>query len=69
MKFDKLGIIILVLPFIAAAVALFFLPDNIPLQFSITGQVNRYGSKYYLLLFALIPFIVYQVNKNKRKDS
>ncbi len=69
MKFDKLGIIILILPFIAAVVALFFLPDNIPLQFSITGQVNRYGSKYYLLLFALVPFILYQANKNKRKGS
>lgn len=69
MKFDKLGIIFLILPLIAAVVALFFLPDNIPLQFSITGQVNRYGSKYTLLLFALIPFVIYQVNKNKRKGS
>lgn len=67
MKIDKLGIIILVLPLIAAVVALFFLPDSIPLQFGISGQVNRYGSKYFLLILALVPFVIYQTVK--RRDS
>lgn len=69
MKLDRIGILILVLPVFAAVVSLFFLPDNIPLQFGISGEVNRYGSKYFLLLIALVPFIIYQANKNKRKGA
>lgn len=77
-KFKTILISILaVLPAIYTAVAVFFiLPDTVAAHFNISGQVDRYGSKYEALLFpaiilgiALFFFIIRKVAKVASTDD
>lgn len=53
------GIVILIAPLAIALIIYPSLPASIPLHFSITGQVNRYGSKNFIFLIGILPFIIY----------
>ena len=69
--------ILAVLPAICTAVAVFFiLPDTVALHFNLSGQVDRYGSKYEILTFpaiilgiALFFFIIRKVAKIASTDD
>ena len=43
------------LPLLVTLIAFFFLPDEVPMHFNLNNQVDRYGSKYELLI---LPFII-----------
>ena len=51
---NKIMWIIPVVSVIAAAVAVGFLPDTIPMHFDMTGAVDRYGSKYEIFIFPAV---------------
>ena len=58
MKTKKISYYILMfLPFIITFILLPSLPDKIPAHYGFDGVVNRYGSKYELLLFPLFTII------------
>lgn len=50
--------ILMLLPLVLVLVALQFLPDNIPAHYSISGQVDRWGSKYEMLVFPALSMIL-----------
>ena len=55
MKTRKMLLLILMfLPLLEAAVAVGFLPDQIPAHYGFDGQVDRWGSKYESFLFPVI---------------
>ena len=50
----KIRLLIRLLTFVPMAVcviALFFLPDKIPAHYNAAGEVDRWGSKYEMLIF------------------
>ena len=45
------------------------LPDKIPVHWNVSGEVDGYGSKYFALIFAVLPLAVYYgMNLDKRID-
>lgn len=65
MKINRLGLLLLIIPLAVAIISLFFLPDIIPLHWNNAGEVDRQGSKYFVLLLGLLPFITYAAIKHK----
>ena len=59
---NKLMWIILAVSVIAAAVVVGFLPDTIPMHFNMTGEVDRFGSKYEIFLFPAINIVFLVIN-------
>ena len=58
MKTKRILLIILMfLPLALTLIALQFLPDQIPAHYDINNQVNRWGSKYEILIFPIITII------------
>ena len=47
--------ILTALPFIAALVAVCFAPDKVPMHHNIAGEVDRWGSRWELLTYPLMP--------------
>lgn len=45
------------LPLVATVVSLFFMPETVPVHFDINNQVDRWGSKYELLLLPIVALI------------
>ncbi len=55
-------VLIVLIPFIYLAFIWNELPDRVPVQWDLEGEVNRYGSKAELLLFPfLMPFLIYLI--------
>ena len=46
--------ILTALPIIATAFALQFMPDRIPAHYDFSGEIDRWGSKYELIVFPLV---------------
>lgn len=59
-------ILILLISFVIALIAFLLLPNQIPIQWTSNGV--RYGSKYLVFIFALIPFAVYASIKAKKSN-
>ncbi len=58
MKTKRILLIILMfLPLALTLIALQFLPDQIPAHYDINNQVDRWGSKYEILIFPFITII------------
>lgn len=47
--------ILTALPFIAALVAVFFAPEKVPMHHNIAGEVDRWGSRWELFIYPLMP--------------
>ena len=45
------------LPLVASIVALLFLPDLIPAHYNIENKVDRWGSKYEILIFPIVTIL------------
>ena len=54
---NKIMPIIAAASLIAAAAAMKFLPDEVPINYNVVGEVGGRGSKYWLFLFPLIACI------------
>lgn len=77
MKIKRITLIALaVLPLIVSVIALFFLPDQIPAHFGENFAVDRYGSKFEILIFPaeillmslifLLPNLFMNNNQNEK---
>lgn len=44
--------------FVYAVTAFPFLPAEVPIHFGSDGEVNRYGSKYEMIILIIIPFFM-----------
>jgi len=64
MKLTKFEIGLLIIPLVIAAIALYFLPSSIPIHWE-QGKADGYGSKYFVILFALLPLIIYKYIKKR----
>lgn len=59
-KYRKIFSAILIVTFISAVMQICFLPtlpDTIPIHWNAAGEADSYGSKWFVLLFAALPFI------------
>lgn len=54
---NKIMPIIAAVSLIAAASAMNFLPDEVPINYNVLGEVGNRGSKYWLFLFPIIAFV------------
>ena len=57
MKNKKLFYILMFLPLVSSIVALLFLPDLIPAHYNIENKVDRWGSKYEILIFPVVTIL------------
>lgn len=57
MRNKKLFYILMFLPFVSSIVALLFLPDLIPAHYNIENRVDRWGSKYEILIFPVVTIL------------
>jgi len=57
MKNKKLFYILMFLPLVASIVSLLFLPDLIPAHYNIENKVDRWGSKYEILIFPIVTIL------------
>lgn len=57
MKTKKIFSVLMILPLAAVLIALQFLPDQIPAHYNLTGQVDRWGSKYETLVFPAFTLV------------
>ena len=51
MKNKKIFYLLMFLPLLVVLISLKFLPDQIPAHYGISGEVDRWGSKYETLIF------------------
>lgn len=71
MKFRKniiIDLLILVIPLIAMIIATPYLPEKVPIQWKINGEVSRAIDRDYAFLLSLIPFVLYELFKYKYRD-
>lgn len=54
---NKITWIIAALSLIITAVAINFMPDKIPMHYNFAGEVDRYGSKFEMMLFPVITLL------------
>lgn len=59
--------LILFIPVIVIALIMLlpFIPDKIPMQYNIKGEVNWYLSKWLFPIIGVIPFAIYKKNSKK----
>ncbi len=52
-----LFLLLLLLPIIVAIISLYFVPKEIPIHFNKYGEIDRYGSKYELMIIPCINIL------------
>lgn len=63
MNLNKKDILILIIPVIIMILLIPVLADKIPMQWSLSGNVNWYLDKKFSFIIGILPFIVYKSNK------
>ena len=66
LKLNKKDILILVIPVIIIILLIPVLPNKIPMQFDLKGNVSWYLDKNFSFIIGLIPFIIYKSYMIKR---
>lgn len=59
MNKSKLTIYISIISFIATIIAFFYLPDSIPLHWSLDGSVDKVGPKWNVFITGSLPIMIY----------
>ena len=49
---------LMILPFIVTGIFLAFMPDQVPMHYNLSGQIDRIGSKYENLIFPLLTDVM-----------
>lgn len=57
MKYQKLFYILMFSPLVVSVIALCFLPDFIPAHYNLKNTVDRWGSKYEIILFPIVTIL------------
>lgn len=73
MKNKKLFYILMFLPLVMSIVALLFMPEVIPTHYNIENIVDRWGSKYEILIFPILTilygqFFLFMVRIAKKQE-
>lgn len=50
---------IILINFIALFIATLILPDVIPIHIGLNMQIDRYGSKWFIMLLSILPILIY----------
>lgn len=53
-KQNKLFFVLMFLPVIVVIISLLFLPDTVPMHYNMSGEVDRWGSKYEMFIFPVV---------------
>ena len=74
MKNKIINYVLTAVAFLSTALSLPYLPDRVPMHFDINGAVDRYGSKYEMLVLPLTMLIMnialeFVARKNKNADQ
>lgn len=67
MKFNKIDLLVILIPLIIVAAIYPTLPAMIPRKFSFTGHPTAYMHKEFLFLIAFLPYVVFKSYQSKRK--
>ncbi len=62
---NRAPIIVLIVCIVIAAIVFPFLPEQIPMQWGVGGQVSRYGSRWEVFLIAALPALIFWSLKRK----
>jgi len=62
---NKKDLLILIIPLIIAGILYFMLPNQIPRQIGLNGEI-RYARKEIIFIFGLLPFLIYRKYANKK---
>ena len=55
---EKIFYILMFLPLVISMIALVFLPDLIPAHYNIKNEIDRWGSKYEILIIPIITILL-----------
>jgi uncharacterized membrane protein len=69
MKLSKSELLILIIPVIVAILLIPVLPDKIPMQFDLYGNVNWYLDKKFSFVIGLLPFVIYKSYRKKHRNK
>ena len=58
MNVKKLFYTLMFLPLIVSMIAVIFLPDLIPVHYNIKNEIDRWGSKYEILIIPIIIILL-----------
>ena len=58
MNIKKIFYILMFLPLVISMIALVFLPDLIPAHYNIKNEIDRWGSKYEILIIPIIIILL-----------
>lgn len=63
MKFKDWLVLIIPVAFLTILMLMPFVPEQIPMQWSLNGEVNWSMSKWFLPLVGAVPFLFYVIRK------
>lgn len=66
-KKNKIATMLLGGTFLVLLLATFFLPNKIPFHFNASGEAGWFASKYLILLFTPVPYLLYCQFTSKKK--
>lgn len=55
--------ILMFLPMVVAIISLFYLPKSIPAHYGVKFDVDRWGSKYEILIYGITPIVFGEIMK------
>lgn len=67
-KEKKITIALWLIPVIIIGILVLVLPEQIPLHFNYKGDIDRSGSRYWVLLLIPIPYLIYVTRIKKKKN-
>ena len=67
MKKNNLVLILAWISFILVSASYFFLPEQIPVHWNMSGEVDSYGPKYFVFVMAILPVAIYYLMYITRK--
>ena len=69
MKLSKNELLVLIIPVVVAILLIPILPDKIPMQFDMHGNVNWYLDKKFSFIIGLLPFVIFKSYRIKHKSK
>lgn len=58
LKSKKIMWIISIIPLIITGIAIQFMPDSVPMHYDMSGQIDRWGSKYENIIFPIFIILI-----------
>ncbi|MEA4821717.1 MAG: DUF1648 domain-containing protein, partial [Erysipelotrichales bacterium] len=58
-RYKIIFLITMILPFLVTIIFWFFLPDSIPAHYNALGEIDRWGSKYEMIIIPIASLVMY----------